>query len=188
MVGAGSGERAFSPLSYSLRKRLPWLNVNLATAFAAAAVVAFFEDTIAKLTVLAVFLPVIAGQGGNAGAQSLAIVMRGLVMREISRQRVASLIMKEAVLGIINGAITGTITGLIAWLWYGNALLGLVIALGMLINLFFAGLAGASIPLAMKRLGLDPAQCSSIILTTITDVIGFLAFLSLAVMFFDRLI
>jgi magnesium transporter len=183
MVGAGADESAFSPMTYSLRKRLPWLHVNLATAFMAAAVVAMFEDTIARFTVLAVFLPVVAGQGGNAGAQSLAIVMRGLVMREIPRGRWRKLIFKEAVLGTISGAVTGLVTAVIAWLWYGSPALGLVVALGMLVNLFCAGAAGASIPIVLKSVGLDPAQCSSIILTTVTDVVGFFAFLGFAVMF-----
>lgn len=183
MVGAGGDERVFSPIGFSLRKRLPWLHVNLLTAFMAAAVVAAFEGLIAQLTVLAVFLPVIAGQGGNAGAQSLAIVMRGLVMREIPKRRRMRLVGKEALLGLINGIVTGAVTGLIAWLWYGSPMLGIVVALGMVVNLLFAGLAGASIPLIMKSLRLDPAQCSSIILTTVTDIIGFLAFLSLALMF-----
>ena len=187
MVGAGADERAFSPILFSLRKRLPWLHVNLGTAFLAAAVVALFEDTIAKITVLAVFLPVVAGQGGNAGAQSLAIVMRGLVMREIPRQRMAQLIYKESLLGIINGAVIGVVTAGVAILWQGNAMLGLVIGLGMLVNLFVAGLSGASIPLVMRALRLDPAQCSSIILTTVTDVVGFLAFLGFAVLFQSHL-
>jgi magnesium transporter len=188
MVGAGSDERAFSPVLFSLRKRLPWLHVNLGTAFLAASVVAYFEDVVARVTVLAVFLPIVAGQGGNAGAQSLAIVMRGLVMREIPRKRVARLILKEAFLGTVTGAITGTVTGLLAWGWYGNRYLGLVVGLGMVINLFAAGLAGAAIPLGMKALRLDPAQCSTIILTTVTDVVGFLAFLGLAVLFLERLV
>ncbi len=183
MFGVGEDERAFSPILYSIKKRLPWLHVNLATAFLAASVVALFEGVIAKITVLAVFLPVVAGQGGNAGTQSLAIVMRGLVMREIPKQKVTRLIIKESGLGIINGAIIGTVTAVAAWLWNGNPFLGLVVGLGMLVNLFFAGLAGASIPIVMKNLGLDPAQSSSIILTTITDVIGFFAFLSFAVLF-----
>ena len=117
MFGAGGDEKAFSPISDSLRTRLPWLHVNLATAFLAAAVVSMFEDIIAKLTVLAVFLPVVAGQGGNAGAQSLAIVMRGLVMREIPRHKAKQLIFKETLIGAINGVIIGIVTGLIAWFW-----------------------------------------------------------------------
>jgi magnesium transporter len=183
MFGAGGDEKAFSPISFSLRKRLPWLHVNLATAFLAAAVVALFEDIIAQMTILAVFLPVVAGQGGNAGAQSLAVVMRGLVMREIPPNQMLRLIVKEGRLGILNGAVIGIVTALVAWLWQGNPYLGVVIGLGMLVNLFFAGLAGASIPLLMKRIGIDPAQSSSIILTTVTDVLGFVAFLGFAVIF-----
>ncbi len=188
MFGAGGDERAFSTIWFSLKKRLPWLYINLATAFLAAAVVAMFEGIIAKLTILAVFLPVIAGQGGNAGAQSLAVVMRGIVMREIPKEKIRHLILKEGKIGVVSGAAIGLVTALVAWMWYGNPYLGLVIGLGMLANLIFAGLSGASIPLIMKKLGIDPAQSSSIILTTVTDVLGFLAFLSLAVLFHDFLI
>lgn len=188
MFGVGAEERAFSPLGYSLRKRLPWLHVNLATAFLAAGVVALFEGIVAKVTALAIFLPVVAGQGGNAGAQSLAIVMRGIVMREIPREHVRKLILKETLLGTINGAVTGLVTALVAWVWMGNPTLGLVIGLGMVINLACAGLAGASIPILMKRFGLDPAQSSSIMLTTVTDVVGFFAFLGLAVVFERQLV
>ena len=188
MVGVGAEERAFSPMKLSLRKRLPWLHINLITAFGAAAVVALFEDLIAQVTALAVFLPVVAGQGGNAGAQSLAIVMRGLVMREIPPDRVRGLILKEGALGVINGVVTGIVTAIIAWLWMGNPWLGLVIGLGMIVNLACAGLAGASIPIAMKRLGLDPAQSSSIVLTTVTDIVGFFAFLGFALLFLPHLV
>ena len=183
MFGAGGDERTFSSISFSLRKRLPWLHVNLSTAFLAAAVVALFEGIIAKLTILAVFLPVVAGQGGNAGAQSLAVVMRGLVMREIPKNKVHQLILKEGGIGAINGIIIGAVTAIVAWIWHGNPYLGLVIGLGMLANLTIAGLSGSSIPIMMKAIGLDPAQCSSIILTTVTDVMGFFAFLGFAVLF-----
>ena len=188
MFGAGADERAFSPILFSLKKRLPWLHINLATAFLAAAVVALFEGIIAKLTILAVFLPVVAGQGGNAGAQSLAVVMRGIVMREIPRDKIFELVFKEGKIGAVNGAVIGLVTALVAWIWYGNPFLGLVIGLGMLVNLIFAGLSGASIPLFMKKIGIDPAQSSSIILTTITDVLGFLAFLGFAVLFQNFLV
>ena len=188
MFGAGSDERVFSSILFSIKKRLPWLCVNLATAFLAAGVVAIFEGIIAKLTILAVFLPVVAGQGGNAGAQSLAVIMRGIVMREIPKNKIFSLIFKEGKLAAINGTLIGVVTAWVAWLWYGNPYLGLVIGLGMLLNLIFAGLSGASIPLLMKRLGLDPAQSSSIILTTVTDVLGFIAFLGLAVLFQNYLV
>ncbi len=183
MFGAGGDERSFSPIRFSLKKRLPWLYVNLATAFLAAFVVALFEDLIAKVTVLAVFLPVVAGQGGNAGAQSLAVVMRGLVMREIPPKKVLKLIWKETWIGIANGIAVGIVTAAIAWLWQGNPYLGLVIGLAMLVNLAVAGLSGAAIPITMKAVGLDPAQCSNIILTTITDVMGFFSFLGFAVLF-----
>jgi len=188
MFGVGGDERAFSPISKSLKTRLPWMHVNLATAFLAAAVVSMFEDIIAKITVLAVYLPVVAGQGGNAGAQSLAIVMRGLVMREIPANKAKQLILKETLIGVVNGVVIGIVTGLIAWLWQGNPFLGIVIGLGMVVNLTIAGFSGAIIPLAMKALRMDPAQCSSIILTTITDVMGFFAFLGFAVLFQDFLI
>lgn len=188
MVGAGSDERAFSPMTYSLKKRLPWLHVNLVTAFMAAAVVAYFEGLIKEITMLAVFLPVIAGQGGNAGAQSLAIVMRGIVMREVPKDKRFRLVGKEALLGLCNGAVIGTATGLIAWVWFGNPTLGFVVAAGMMINLLFAGAAGSSIPLTMKALRMDPAQCSTIILTAVTDIVGFIAFLSLALIFKQSLI
>lgn len=188
MFGAGGDERTFSSIGYSLKKRLPWLHVNLATAFLAAAVVALFESVIARITVLAVFLPVVAGQGGNAGAQSLAVVMRGLVMREIPLDKVRRLVLKEGLLGVISGTVTGVVTALVAWAWAGNPWLGLVIGLAMIVNLFAAGLAGAAIPMLMKSAGLDPAQCSSIILTTVTDVVGFFAFLGFAVLFQSRLI
>ncbi len=188
MFGAGGDERVFSTIFFSLKKRLPWLHINLAAAFLAAAVVALFEGIIAKLTILAVFLPVVAGQGGNAGAQSLAVVMRGIVMRKIPKDKILQLVLKEGKIRAINGIVIGSVTALVAWLWYGNPCLGLVIGLGMLVNLIFAGLAGASIPLIMKKIGIDPAQSSSIILTTVTNVLGFLAFLVFAVMFQNVLI
>jgi magnesium transporter len=151
-------------------------------------VVSLFQDTIAKIAVLAVFLPVIAGQSGNAGLQSLAVVMRGLVMREIPPKNVPMLLIKEAKIGIFNGIIIGFVTAFISWIWKGNPYLGLVIGLAMILTLIIAGLAGAIIPLAMKTFGLDPAQSSSIILTTVTDVVGFFVFLSFAVIFQSYLI
>ena len=183
MVGAGGDEKSFSPVGFSLRKRLPWLYVNLATAFLAAAVVGLFQNLIARLTILAVFLPVVAGQGGNAGAQSLAIAIRGLVMREIPPSKAVRFILKEVLIGALNGAAIGLVTALVVWLWNGNPVLGVVIGLGMVVNLLAAGFAGAGIPLAMKAAGQDPAQSSSIIMTTVTDCIGNAAFLGFALVF-----
>lgn len=184
MFGVDSEERPFSSMLYSLKKRLPWLNVNLATAFLAGAVVAMFESTIAQITVLAVFLPIVASQGGNSGAQSLAVVMRGLVMREISKGDFPKLLWKEVRLGFINGLIIGAVTALATFLWQGDAMLGVVVGLAMIVNLIIAGLSGAMIPIGLKSLGFDPAQSSMIILTTVTDVVGFASFLGLATIFF----
>lgn len=183
MFGAGGDERVFSPITFSLKMRLPWLFINLATAFLAGFVVSLFQNTIAKITVLAVYLPVVAGQGGNAGAQSLAVVMRGLVMREVKPNTALKLILKECWIGIASGIAIGLVTALVAWLWHHNPMLGVVVGLAMIINLAVAGLTGAAIPLTMKMIGLDPAQCSNIILTTFTDVMGFLSLLGLAVLF-----
>lgn len=188
MFGAGGDERVFSPISFSLKKRLPWLHVNLATAFLAGSVIAFFDDFIGKFPTLAIYLPVVAGQGGNAGAQSLAVVMRGLVMREIPAHKVWRLVFKEASIGLMNGLTIGLITAAAAILWHGNPYLGLVVGLAMIANLVIAGLTGAAIPLTMKAVGLDPAQCSNIILTTFTDVMGFVALLGFAVLFQTYLI
>ncbi len=183
IFGVHGDERVSTPLRLSLHKRLPWLHLNLVTAFMAAAVVALFEDVIAQITVLAVFLPVVAGQGGNAGAQSLAVVMRGLVMREIPVGRAKQTILKETAIGAINGLVIGVVVAVISWAWRGIPFLGVVVGLGMFVNLVIAGFSGATIPLAMKAMGKDPAQSANIILTTITDVIGFLAFLGFAVLF-----
>nr|WP_319492229.1 magnesium transporter [uncultured Desulfobacter sp.] len=120
MFGAGKDEKPFSTIWFSLRKRLFWLHINLVTAFMAAGVVAIFEDIISKLAILAVFLPVVAGQGGNAGAQSLAVVMRGIAMREIPKEKAGRLILKEGTLGALNGIVIGVVTALVAWLWMGN--------------------------------------------------------------------
>ena len=184
MFGVSGDEKPFSSIFFSLKRRLFWLHVNLVTAFMAAAVVEMFEGIIAKLTILAIFLPVVAEQGGNGGAQSLAVVMRGIVMREIPKDKVRALILRGGGLGAINGLVIGLVTAVVAWAWHGI----LVIGLGMLVNLIFARLSGASIPLLMKRIDIDPAQSSSIILTTVTDVFGFLAFLGFAVLFQSYLV
>lgn len=183
MFGAGGDEKVFSPLFFSVKKRLGWLHVNLATAFLAAAVVGLFQGVIAKIAILAVFLPVVAGQGGNAGAQSLAVVMRGLVLREINPTLARKVILREGLLGTINGIAIGLVTAAGAMLWHGNPYLGLVIGCAMLINMVVSGIAGAAIPMLMQALGFDPAQSSNIILTTVTDVVGFFSFLGLATLF-----
>ncbi|HLD56420.1 MAG TPA: magnesium transporter, partial [Candidatus Omnitrophota bacterium] len=144
---------------------------------------AMFEDIIAKITMLAVFLPIVASQGGNSGAQSLAVVMRGLVLREVEPRLAKKVIVREGLLGLVNGVVVGTLSAGAAWLWHRNIFLGLVIGLAMIVNMVAAGVSGAAIPIFMKALGKDPAQSSNIILTTVTDVVGFFSFLSLAVVF-----
>lgn len=183
MFGAGGDEEVLSPVSFSVKKRLPWLHVNLATAFLAAAVVGLFENTIARITTLAVFLPVVAGQGGNTGAQSLAVVIRGLALGQMDKSMVKRVLFKETRLGILNGFIVGLVTAFVGYAWDGNPYFGLVIGLAMVANMIVACIAGAGIPLVMRALGYDPAQSSSIILTTVTDVVGFFSFLGLATLF-----
>jgi magnesium transporter len=183
MVGVSEDERALSKVSFAVRKRLPWLQINLATAFLAAAVVGIFEDTIAQFTALAVLLPVVAGQSGNTGAQALAVTMRGLTLREIRLRHWLRMIVKEAGVGLCNGVAVALVTSLGAYLWSGSAGIGLVIGLAMVISMALAGVSGAAIPMILSAVGQDPAQSSSIILTTVTDVTGFFSFLGLATLF-----
>jgi len=182
MFGAGSDEHASSSAGFSIRKRLLWMQVNLLTAFLAAAVVGAFEGVIAQLTILAAFLPVVAGQGGNAGAQAQAVMLRSLALNDVDLGRSHKVLFKEGVVGLVNGAATGIVAGVAAALFSGNVALGVVIAAAMTVNLLIAGVAGAGIPIIMERLGQDPAQSSNIILTTVTDVLGFASFLSFAVL------
>jgi magnesium transporter len=180
MFGAGKDERALSKVSLAVRKRLPWLEINLATAFLAASIVGIFEDTIAKITVLAVFLPVVAGQSGNTGSQSLAVTMRGLALREFRPKQWFRVARKETIVGFINGCAVALTTALIVYLWEGSLPLAAIISSSMIISMVIAGLSGAVIPIILKVLGQDPAQSSSIILTTVTDIVGFFSFLGLA--------
>ncbi len=187
MVGASRDERALSSPVFAVRKRLPWLQINLLTAFLAAAVVGLFEGTIAKFTALAVLLPVVAGQSGNAGAQALAVTMRGLVLREISLRQWPRLVWKEASVGFANGIAIAATTAIGVYVWSRSAGLVIVIASAMVISMVVAGIAGALVPIALRRFGQDPAQSSSIVLTTVTDVAGFLSFLGIATLLAEML-
>lgn len=187
MVGAGEDERALSPVGTVVRKRLPWLVINLGTAFLAAFVVGMFESTIAAVTALAVLLPVVAGQGGNTGAQSMAVVMRGISLRELTGGNTRRLLVKEMIGALINGVAIAVICGVAVYFWDGRVALSAVIGIAMVANMGAAGLAGAAVPLILKKLGFDPAQASSIVLTTVTDVVGFAAFLGCAVLFMPML-
>lgn len=183
MVGASRDERALSPPLFAMRKRLPWLNINLLTAFLASAVIGLFESTIAQFTALAVLMPVVAGQSGNTGAQSLAVIMRGLALREIRTRHWRNVLLKEMLAGLLNGAAIAVVTGLGVLLWSHSTGLAAVIASAMVLSMMLAGIAGAAIPLLLERVGQDPAQSASIILTTVTDVVGFFSFLGLATLF-----
>ncbi len=180
MVGASRDERALSPVRFAVRKRLPWLQVNLLTAFLASFVVGLFEDTIAKFTALAVLLPVVAGQSGNTGAQALAVTMRGLALREIRVRHALRVAVKESLVGAINGIAVALVTSAAVYGWSRSLGLAAVIGVSMVFSMMIAGLAGSVIPIFLTVAGQDPAQASSIILTTVTDVFGFLSFLGLA--------
>ena len=183
MVGAGKEERALSKPTLSIRKRLPWLNINLLTAFLAAAVVGMFENTIAQFTALAVLLPVVAGQSGNTGAQALAVTMRGLALWEIRVRHWPRILLKEATVGAVNGIAVALVTMLGVYVWSHSLGLCAVIGMAMVFSMIIAGISGAAIPVILTSLGQDPAQSSSIILTTVTDVFGFFSFLGLATLF-----
>jgi len=180
MVGASADERALSTASFSVKRRLPWLHINLLTAFLAAAVVGVFESLIAQFTALAVLLPVVAGQSGNSGSQALAVTMRGLALREIGTREWRKVLWKEVKVGFIDGLALAVTCGVAVLIWSQSVGLAIVIAVAMILSIIAAGMAGAVVPIMLVRLGQDPATASSIILTTVTDVAGFLSFLGTA--------
>ena len=179
-VGAGADETTLTPVWTVVARRLPWLLVNLVTVFVAASVVGLFESVIARVTALAVLLPVVAGQAGNSGAQSLAVVLRGLALDEVSSGSAWRVLRKEVIAGAVNGLSIAFVSGGGVWIWSGSAALAIVIGLSMLLCLVLSPLVGAGIPLLLHRCGLDPAQSSTILLTTFTEVAGFGVFLGLA--------
>ena len=180
MVGVSKDERALSKVSFAVLKRLPWLQVNLVTAFVAASVVGLFESTIAQYTALAVLLPVVAGQSGNTGAQALAVTMRGLALREIRTRHWPRVVFKETNVAFLNGVAVALTTAVCVLVWSDSYGLALIIAISMVLSMIVAGIAGAAIPIVLTMLRQDPAQSSSIILTTVTDVAGFFSFLGIA--------
>lgn len=184
LVGVGVDERVLSPWQIALKRRLPWLYVNLLTAFAAAAVVGLFQGTIEKYVALAVFMPIIAGMGGNAGSQTVTVIVRGMALGEIRPGEGKYALMKEMTLGVLHGLAIGAAVALAAFAlstyhWQMSPLLGLVVFLAMLFNLIFAAVAGVLIPLGLRFAGADPALASQILLTTVTDTAGFFFLLGL---------
>jgi magnesium transporter len=187
LAGVVGDERVFTPPMDSLRKRLPWLLVNLGTAFVAASAVRLFEGTISQFTALAVFMPIVAGMGGNAATQTLTVIVRGIALGELTFGATRKALVKEAAVGVGNGLVLGVVAGLGAWAMQGNPILGGVLALAMIINMFVAATAGTLIPLALRSLKVDPALASSVFITTLTDVFGFLSFLGLGTLLLTSL-
>lgn len=180
MVGASKEERALSSSWFAVKKRMPWLQINLLTAFAAASVVGAFEGLISQFTALAILLPVAAGQSGNAGAQALAVTMRGLTLKEITTRHWWQVFRKESLVGLMNGVAIAITCAIGVWAWSGSIGLSLVMILAMIASLTIACGSGALVPMALKKFGMDPAQSSSIVLTTVTDIAGFMSFLGIA--------
>src|SRR6188508_3316051 len=187
LAGVAGDERAFTPARESLRKRLPWLGINLLTAFLAAAVVGLFEGTIDLFPVLAVFMPIVAGMGGNAGTQTLTVIVRGIALGELTWSNSRKALLKEAVVGLGNGIVLGTAAAAVVWMVRGNPTLGLVLGMAMIINMFVAAAAGTLVPLGLRAANVDPALASSVFITTMTDVFGFFSFLGLAKLFSAKL-
>jgi magnesium transporter len=183
MFGAGAEERLTTPWSFSFQKRVWWLLINLATAFLAGWVVSMFDSTIERAAVLAVYMPIVAGMGGNASAQAMAVAVRGISTGRVDRKVIRHVLLREVYVGLFTGIVCGLVTGIIALVWQQNPALGFVVAAALAINHTLACTSGAGIPFLMKKLGFDPAQSATIFATTVTDVVGFFTLLGLASVF-----
>tara|TARA_R110002051_G_scaffold104963_1_gene177837 strand:- start:54525 stop:55898 length:1374 start_codon:yes stop_codon:yes gene_type:complete len=179
LAGVGEGSLSDRVLD-TTRQRFPWLAVNLVTAIFASMVISLFEGTIQSLVALAVLMPIVASMGGNAGTQSLTVAVRAIATRDLTAANVWRVIRREALVGLINGAIFAVVMGLVGIFWFGSPMLGAVIGVAMVINMVVAGLAGTMVPVMLERVGVDPALASGAFVTTVTDVVGFFAFLGLA--------
>ena len=179
-LGGVQQDDFYTSVVRTTRTRFSWLAINLITAIAASSVIALFDATIEEIVALAVLMPIVASMGGNAGTQTLTVAVRALATRELTPTNALRLINKEALVGVLNGILFAVLIGIVATLWFGNPPLGLVLAAAMVINLVVAGLCGILIPLGLDRAGVDPALAATVFLTTITDVVGFFAFLGLA--------
>jgi len=179
LAGVGEGSLTDRVIG-TVKRRFPWLFVNLVTAILASLVIARFADTIATFVALAVLMPIVASMGGNAGTQSLTVAVRAIATKDLTSANVWRVIRREALVGLINGVIFAVVMGLVGVFWFGIPMLGVVIAIAMVLNLFIAGLAGVVIPVWLEKLGIDPALASGAFVTTVTDVVGFFAFLGLA--------
>jgi magnesium transporter len=187
LAGLSDEDRVFSPARTKIRKRLPWMLVNLATCFLAAWVVGLFEHTIQQMVALAVFMPVVAGMAGNGGIQALTVITRGIALGEIEFSTGARAAAKELAVGLVLGALTGLVSAGLAALWHGSPVLGIALFLALPIAMAVAGLVGAAVPLLLKALQMDPALGAGVIVTTFTDVFAFLSFLGIAALLFARM-
>jgi len=183
MAGLDEDDDMFAPVTKSAKRRAVWLGLNLFTAFLAAAVIGIFAETIEHIVALAVLMPIVASMGGIAGSQTLMLVIRGIALNQIGKTNSRSLLWKELAVGALNGLLWAVVVAIITALWFNSQALGLLIGAALIINLIFAALAGATIPLTLKRMNIDPAIAGGVILTTVTDVIGFFSFLGLATIF-----
>ena len=183
MAGLNEEEDMFAPVMISTRRRAVWLGVNLLTAFLAAWVIGLFERTIDQIVALAILMPIVASMGGVAGSQTLTLVIRGMAVGQIGKSNTRALFLKEAAVGALNGLAWSVVVALLAVVWFNDIRIGFIIAAAMLINLLAAALAGVVLPLVMKRVKIDPALAGGVVLTTVTDVVGFLSFLGLATLF-----
>lgn len=188
MAGLDEDEDTFGPVLNTVRQRSIWLSVNLLTALAASAVINLFQDTINQVVALAVLMPIVASMGGIAGSQTLTLVVRAMALGQIHDKNTRYLLGKELAVGAFNGLIWATVIGVTAALWFDNPRIGLIMAAAMLINLVVAAAAGALLPITLKRMGIDPALAGTVVLTTITDVVGFMAFLGLATLLLAQLL
>jgi magnesium transporter len=183
MAGLDEDQDMYAPVMTSAKRRAVWLGVNLFTAFLASWVIGWFEATLEEIVALAVLMPIVASMGGIAGSQTLTLVVRGLALRQVSTANAAQLLVKELSVGIVNGFLWAFIVSIIASLWFQDMSLGMLLGAAMLINLVCAAVAGAGIPLVLDKMGIDPALAGGVLLTTVTDCIGFMAFLGLATVF-----
>lgn len=180
MAGLDEENDMFAPILQSTSKRAIWLGINLLTALFASWVIGLYEATLDKIVALAVLMPIIASMGGVAGSQTLTLVIRGIALGQLGQSNTRLLLFKEISMGALNGILWSIVVSMVAYLWFGNPIISAIIAAALIINLIFAALAGVTVPLALKKLGIDPALAGSVLLTTITDVVGFMAFLGLA--------
>lgn len=187
MAGVGVKEWVFSPLRESVARRIPWLAFNMIWAFAAASVINAFEGTIDRVAALAIFMPMIAGQAGNAGIQTATIVVRSMALGEVGLGDVLRVLSKEWSMGVVKGVLFGLVLGAVAWAWKGNETLGIVAGLAMFLNMLVAATGGVLVPMTLRRLGLDPATIAGVFDTMLTDLMGFLIFLGLATLLISQL-